>query len=459
VEEDPNSILPQLALILILVLANAFFAAAEIALVSVRRTRIKQLVEEGNRRARMVQHLLEKPTNFMATVQIGVTLVGFLASAFAAVSIAGVPAAWLVSLGLQPSTAQAVAVFLITLAVGFLTLVVGEIAPKSLAIQHSEKLALAVAGTINFVSIVALPAVKVVSFCSDLLVKPFGGHVRFSAPILTEEELKMLVEAGEEEGVIEIEEKQMIHSIFDFTDTVVRQVMKPRTDVHAASVTSTLDELLSVITSTGHSRIPIYEDNIDNIVGVVHAKDLLPVLQQEKRNFDIKSVMREAYYIPETKDVDELLAEFKRGNIQMAIVRDEYGGTAGLVTVEDLLEEIVGEIRDEYDIEEPLVQVVDENHAIANARMRVDELNEQMNMNIPESEEYETIGGFVFDLFGHQPTEGESISYSNLDFVVDKVDGGRLHSIAVIRTDRPVDEEEVTNGANGRSKRDSGSRP
>ena len=226
----------------------------------------------------------------------------------------------------------------------------------------------------------------------------------------------MLVQAGEEEGVIEEEEKAMIHSIFDFTDTVARQVMKPRTDMHVAPVTSTLDELLDVITTTGHSRIPIYDEDIDHVVGVVHAKDLLPVLRQGKNLFDMQTVMREAYYIPETKDVGELLAEFKRGNIQMAIVRDEYGGTAGLVTVEDLLEEIVGEIRDEYDIEEPLIQIIDEDHGVVSARMRVDELNEEMNLEIPESEDYETIGGFVFDLFGHQPNEGETISYGNVDF-------------------------------------------
>ena len=208
----------------------------------------------------------------------------------------------------------------------------------------------------------------------------------------------------------------MIHSIFDFTDTVARQVMKPRTDMHVAPVTSTLDELLDVITTTGHSRIPIYDEDIDHVVGVVHAKDLLPVLRQGKNLFDMQTVMREAYYIPETKDVGELLAEFKRGNIQMAIVRDEYGGTAGLVTVEDLLEEIVGEIRDEYDIEEPLIQIIDEDHGVVSARMRVDELNEEMNLEIPESEDYETIGGFVFDLFGHQPNEGETISYGNVDF-------------------------------------------
>ena len=451
-DDDPNRILPELGIILILVLLNAFFAAAEIALVSVRRTRIKQLVEEGNSRAKVVQYLLDRPTNFMATIQIGVTLVGFLASAFAAVNLSYYPTVWLTLLGLSEATAKALSVFVITLIIGFLTLVLGEIAPKNLAMQRAEKFALAVASPIRFLSYLMLPAVKTVSFFADLIVRPFGVRATFSAPVLTEEELKMLVEAGEEEGVIEVEEKEMIHSIFDFTDTVARQVMKPRTDVHAAAITSTLDELLDVITTTGHSRIPIYEENIDNIVGIVHAKDLLPILRQDKRLFDIQTVMREAYYIPETKDVDELLAEFKRGNIQMAIVRDEYGGTAGLVTVEDLLEEIVGEIRDEYDIEEPLIQIIDEDHARVSARMNIDELNDEMHLEIPESEDYETIGGLVFDIFGRQPAEGEMISYENLDFVVEKVEAGRLHTILVTRTERPVEESEESNHSNGKAK-------
>jgi putative hemolysin len=453
VDEDPNRILLRLAAVLVLVLLNAFFAAAEIALVSVRRTRIKQLVEEGDKRAEVVQKLLEHPTSFMATVQIGVTLVGFLASAYTAVELAGIPARWLQTLGLTEQAAHGLAVFIVTCLLGFVTLVLGEIAPKSLAMVHAEKFALALAYPIHTLSVVTLPAVAVVGFFSDLIVRPFGAHVRFSAPILTEEELRMLLEAGEEEGVIEEEEKEMIHSIFDFSDTVVRQVMKPRTDMKAAPITSSLDDLLDIITTTGHSRIPIYEDNIDNIVGVVHAKDLLPILRKPTRSFDIKSVMRPAYFIPETKPVDELLADFKRGNVQMAIVRDEYGGTAGLVTVEDLLEEIVGEIRDEYDVEEPLIQIIDENHAIVNARMRVDELNEQMNLGIPESEEYDTVGGFVFDLFGRQPNEGEMVSYENVDFIVREIENGRLRTIEIIRTERPPQtEQEESTSNNGKTK-------
>ncbi|MFQ3549083.1 MAG: transporter associated domain-containing protein, partial [Armatimonadota bacterium] len=190
-----------------------------------------------------------------------------------------------------------------------------------------------------------------------------------------------------------------------------------------------------------------------NAGGVVHAKDLLHTLRNQPAKFDVRSVMRPVYFIPETKDLDDLLAEFKRSKTQLAVVKDEYGGTAGMVTIEDLLEEIVGEISDEYDYEEPFVQVIDDNKILINARMYIDDLNEELNLKIPESEEYETVGGFVFDLFGHQPEEGDMVSYENLDFVVEKIDGGRLHSIMLIKTDRPIEPlEDEQNGITSKGK-------
>lgn len=444
---DPAS---TILLIVVFVLLTGFFAAAEISLISVRRTRIRQLVEEGNKAAKTVQRLLDNPTRFMATVQIGVTFIGFLASAVGAVSLAQPLSAILAKSGVAVIAQHSlgIAVFLVTLIVGFFTLVVGEVAPKSLALQHAERAALLFGRIINIISIIMLPFVKLVTFSSDALVRPFGGHVRFSAPIVTEEELKMLVEAGEEEGVLEEEEKEMIHSIFEFTDTVARQVMVPRIDMKCAEVNDGVTELLNVIVRYGHSRIPIYEDNVDNVIGIVHAKDLLPVLARELHESDIRAVMRPAYFIPEAKKVDELMAEFKRSKNQMAIVRDEYGGTAGLVTLEDLLEEIVGDIMDEYDVEERMIDVVDSDHAVVSARMDVDDLNEQMELNIPESEEYETIGGFVFGLFGRQPLEGEFVEHEGVKFIVKALDAGRLHKIEIVREPRPepVETSETRNG-------------
>lgn len=435
-ETYSSNIFWQIIFILALVLFNGFFAASEMALVSIRRTRIKQLVEEGDPRALVVQKLVDKPSNFMATMQIGVTMVGLMASAFAAVGLAYYPTQWLVNAGLPQNAAHSLAVFLITICVGMFTIVLGETFPKSLGIQYAENISLRTAGIVYGLCIIALPLVNMVTFFSDLLARPFGARVKHSTPMLTEEELKMLVEAGEEEGVIEVEEKEMIHSIFDFTDTVTKQVMVPRTDMDCASVNSSLPDLLEVITRSGHSRIPIYEDNVDNVLGVVHAKDLLTFLVKGRvDDFDARKVMHKAYFIPGSKDVDELLAEFQRDNIQLAIVRDEYGGTAGLVTVEDLLEEIVGEIRDEYDItEEPMLHHLHNNEYLVSARMRVEELNEQMGTDFPEDEDYETIGGFVFDLFGHQPSTGDTISFRNLNLEIAKMDAGRIQKIRILKS-------------------------
>lgn len=451
-----SDILPQVLLILFLILLNAFFAAAEIALVSVRRSRIRQLIEEGNPAAVRVQRLLADPTHFLSTLQIGVTFVGFLASAVGAVSLA-TPLAQLlakINLSLIADNALGIAVFLVTVAVGFVTLAAGEIGPKSIALQHAERIALAAAPLIQFLAFVMHPVVIVVSIATNLIVRPFGGHVKYSVPVVTEEELKILVEAGEEEGVLEQDEKEMIHSIFEFTETVVRQIMVPRIDMRCVDISATFNDLLEVVTRYGHSRIPVYQDTVDHIIGIVHAKDLLPALGHIER-FELRKVMREPYFIPETKKIDELLAEFKRSKNQMAIVRDEYGGTAGVVTIEDLLEEIVGDIMDEYDIEESMIEIVSPDFAIINARMDIEELNERMDMELAESDDYETLGGFVFSLFGRQPNEGESIDSDGYTFTVESMENGRLNRISV----RPKPRAETDNGElpSGQPRPDGGS--
>ncbi len=436
--------LPQLLFILALILINGFFAAAEIALVSVRRSRIRQLAEEGDARAERVQKLLEDNTRFLSTLQLFVTFVGLLASAVGAVSLAQPFAVILarVPVPIVAHNALAIAVFLVTLGVGFVTLVVGEIGPKSLAMQHAERIALSTGAFINFLSIIAHPAVAVVSFSANLLVRPLGGRVKYSVPVMTEEEIKILVEAGEEEGVLENDEKEMIHSIFEFGDTVVRQVMRPRIDMRCVDVDSTIHELLEVIMRYGHSRIPVFRDTVDTIVGIVHAKDLLPAISgPTAQEFDLKKLMRPPYFIPENKKIDELLTEFRRSKNQMAIVRDEYGGTAGLVTLEDLLEEIVGDIMDEYDIEENMMEVRGPDHAVVNARMDIEELNERLDIELPESDDYETLGGFVFSLFGRQPNEGESIESNGFIFTVESTENGRLQRISMHPKPKPSPEE------------------
>ena len=449
-EPDPYSLIQlgslgitgSISIILALTLLNAFFAMAEMSLISVRKTRIKQLVDEGVSRAKTVQKLLEDPTRFLATVQIGIILVGFFASATGAVTLAG-PLARILSkihLTFISQNAAGFAVVLVTLAVGYVNLVIGEITPKSLALQYAERIALVSAGPLVLLSYIVSPVVRLVTWSSNILVRPFGGVARFAPPILTEEELKMLVETGEQEGVLEEEEKEMIHSIFEFTDTVVRKVMTPRIDMETVEVNEPLEELLKVIIEAGHSRVPVYEESIDNIIGVVHAKDVLRALHENGGTVTIRELMRPPYMIPENKKVDELLAEFKKNKIQMAIVVDEYGGTAGLVTIEDLVEEIVGDIMDEYDDEEPMVEIIDENTAIVDARTPIDEINELMGLGLSE-EEFDTIGGLVFGLVGKQPIQGEKVEYQNVDMIVEKTDGPRIEKIKVIKTERTLLEE------------------
>lgn len=420
--------------VLLPILANAFFAAAEIAIISVRRTRIRQLVEEGNRRARVLQDLIKEPHRFLATIQIGITLTALLAASIATQSVGGsLKAALMQSFGLGSTAATTLSVAIFTLVVGYLTLVIGEITPKSVALKNAERWALFFAGPIHFLSRLFAPAVWVLSQSSGVLIRPFGGQVDFVPQALTEDEIRMAVaEASEMGGELEEEETEMIHNVFEFTDTVAREVMIPRIDMTVAAVDTPLDELLDVIISEGHSRIPIFEDTVDNIIGIVHAKDLLKVMKGGKKEVDLHQIVRPAHYIPENKKVDELLKEFKASKAQLAIVVDEYGGTAGLVTAEDLIEEIVGDILDEYDVEEQMVELVDANTAVVDARMPIDELNELMSLRIPE-DEFETVGGFVFGLFGKLPTPGESITYDGVRIVVEKVDNHRIARVRVIK--------------------------
>jgi putative hemolysin len=427
-----------IVLIAVLLLFTAFFSIAEIALVSVRRTRIKQLVEEGVARAKTVQKLIEDPTRFLATIQTGVTLVGFFASAVGAVTLAKPLEGYLRQLDMPMISrhASGTAVVIVTLLLIFLNIVVGEITPKSLGLRNAEGVALRVAEPLTYISYIASWFIKLIIWTSNLLVKPFGGTATFGTPILTEEEFKMLVEAGEAEGVLEEEEKEMIHSIFEFTDTVVRKVMTPRTDIKAVEVNESVDDLIKVIIGEGHSRIPVYEDTIDNIVGIVHAKDLLRVLHENgKKKIALSDLVRKPHVIPENKMVDELLAEFKRNKVQMAIVVDEYGGTAGLVTVEDLLEEIVGDIMDEYDVEEPQIQIVDENTMIADGQTPIGDINDQMDLELPE-EDFDTIGGLVFGLLGKEPAQGDDIVYESVHMIVEQTDGRRIQKVRIIKSEK-----------------------
>ncbi len=425
--------LRNLALFLVLVLAGAFFGAVGTALVSVRRSRIRELGEQNGRLSRRAMALLEDPSLTAAAAHTLGLLLWLLA---AAVCAAG-PGRWLgavLAASAYPPVSrnsEALGILIAVAVMGTVFILVAESFSRSIAAHQSERIALKTIGISALVSWMMKPAVRLVAAIAGALLAPFGARVRLSWPALTEEELMVLVEAGEEEGVIEEDEKEMIDSIFEFTDTVVRQVMVPRIDMKVVDADTPVLDAVSVIMESGHSRLPVIDGNVDTIIGIIHAKDLLPILASpEKREVSLRDIVRPAFFVPENKKVSELLAEFRSNNRQMAIVRDEYGGTAGLVTVEDLIEEIVGEIRDEYDHEEPLITIQDEDAWVVDARLNIDDLNEQLDARLPE-DEFETIGGFVFGTLGKEPEVGDSIEFNGWRMTVQEKEGRRLRKIRI----------------------------
>ncbi len=420
---------------LILLVLSAFSSATETAFTSVNRIRVKHLVEEKTKGAELLQQLLQQPSRYLAAILILNNLVNIGAASLATMLVVQ----YFESLNLTLSTGYIAGIS--TGIVTFLVLVYGEISPKTYAAQNAEKLALLVARPVSILVKVLFPVARIFIFIANLFGKLFGGKTTPEGPFLTEDELKTMVRMGEEEGVIEEDEKEMIHSIFEFGDTIVKEVMVPRMDMACVEDKATAKDVLAIITEEGFSRIPVFEESVDNIVGIVYAKDLLKLNNtKEKLNVSVKKLMHAVYYIPETKKVNELLRELQKKRQHMTIVLDEYGGTAGLVTIEDLLEEIVGEIFDEYDLEEVLIERVDENNVRVDARADLDEINEFLEINLPEEYEYETIGGFVYNLAGKVPVAGEKVEYENLVFTVETLAGRRISKILI--TKKPIEYQE-----------------
>ena len=416
---------------------NAFFTLAETALNTVRNARLQQIIEEGGRdagAAGSAQSLLRQPTRVVATVQVGITLAAFAVAAVAAATLAP-DLAGLIPSGLVAHPVRLASV-LLTLVAALFTIVVGEIVPRSVALRRPDQVAVAIIRPLRFFVVLLAPLAGVALALSNLLVRPFGLTATFAAPMITEEELRTLLEASAQSGAIEEDEKEIIRNVISFGDTDVRQVMTPRINVKALEVGAGIADLLDLIVGSGHSRIPVYEGSVDSIVGIVHAKDLLPALARGERTLDLRSVMRPPLIVPENRSIDDLLDEFRRSSVQLAVVQDEYGGTAGLVTIEDLLEELVGEIQDEYDQEEPLLQTLTAGQYRIDARMGIDDLNERLGLSLPH-EDFDTMGGFVFGLLGRQPDVGACVHYEGAEFLVEKTDGRRVDKI---RLTMPPDE-------------------
>ncbi len=423
-----------LLVILLLLLLSAFFSMAESSLTSIRHSWVRMLVDQKHRLAPYLAAFKSEPSRFLSTVQVGLNIVAFLASAVAATNLAD-PLYTLLR-PLEQATGiplHGFSVALVAILTAFANVIIGETVPRSIAITHAERVALAVILPITIFDRVFLLPIVLVNAVTRAILKLFGIQMMRLAPIVSEEELRVLVEAGEEQGVIEEQEKEMIQSIFEFTDTIAREVMTPRVDIKAVPAHATGQELIKLVRETGHTRIPVYEGSLDNILGVVHAKDLLRFCETGGK-FSLHEVMRPAFFVPESKRVVDLLQEMRRQRVHMAILQDEYGGTSGLVTLEDLVEEIVGEIQDEYDVEpEPKVETLPDGSMLIDAKLHLDDASELLSVAL-ESEEFDTLGGYVFGQLGHQPTEGETVRVDGWELRVHAIEGHRIRTVHAVRT-------------------------
>jgi putative hemolysin len=439
--------LVELLVIVLLTLLEGFFVAGEIALVSIRRSRVEQLVDEGRPGARRVRRLLDEPGRFLAVSQLGLTVIGFFASAYAAVSLVSHLADALRSLGMDSGTADGLALIIVTVILALFTIVFAELVPKTLALANAERFAIALSLPIEFLARALSPLIRLLTGITSAIAGIFGAHATAEAQI-TAEELRLIVERGGEQGILEAEEEQMINAVIELGSRRVHEVMVPRIDIAAMPATATFDEAISTFVEEGHSRVPVYDESVDEIVGILYAKDLLPFLRAAAGpRPELRTLLRTPVYIPESMTVDDLLHEFQRRKVHIAIVLDEYGGTAGLVTIEDLLEEIVGEIQDEYDTEEPMVVRLSEEEARVDGRASIDELSELFDTNIEfeDEEEYDTVGGLIYHRIGGIPSPGDRVEVDGLILTVESTDGRRVGKVLVVRqaeSDRPNADED-----------------
>ncbi len=395
----------QILVLVILVMLNAFFAAAEMAFISLNDAKIEKQAKEGNKKAKQIHKMLKEPSRFLATIQIGITLAGFLSSAFASESFADDLAPVLnnlIPIGL--SVWKSISIVIITMILSYFTLVFGELVPKRLAMKNYEKIAYASVSVIRFISIITSPFVKFLTLSTNFVSKLFGVSAEDEETV-TEEEIRMMVDVSGEKGIIEEEEKELINNVFEFNDKVVSEIMVHRMDIFAVDIKQSIFEVLNEIDEYKYSRIPVYDENIDEIKGILFIKDVLKYLKN-KKDVKIKTVMRDAFFVSENKPINELFKELQRNKKQMAIVVDEYGGTAGIVTMEDILEELVGNIFDEYDEIETEYEKIDDNTFIINGNVSMHELKKILQVDFPEGD-YDTLSGYLIELMGRIPLDDE----------------------------------------------------
>ena len=405
-----------MTILIVLLFFSGFFSASETALMSLNKIKLRHMVDEKVKGALLVNQLVEDPNKLLGSILVGNNIVNIGASALAT------------SIAIEHFGYAGVGI-----ATGVMTifvLIFGEITPKTLASQNSEKVSLKVSRTISIITKLLSPIVIILTFVTNLVIRLFGGKATKVQPFITEEEFMTMVNVSHEEGILEVEERQMIHNVFEFGDSKVHDVMTPRTDMIALEVNSSYSDIMAVFKSEQFSRIPIYEDTIDNIIGVLYVKDLI-FLDINKEEFKMSNYIRDPYFTFEFKRTAELFEEMRKAKVPIAIVLDEYGGTSGLITMEDLVEEIVGDIEDEYDLQEKEIEIVGENEYVVDGTTRLDLVNEMLNLDL-QSEDFDSIGGFIIGLVGKLPEIGDTVSYRNLQFSIENIDKNRIDKIRVI---------------------------
>jgi len=432
--EAENNVFTYILLLIILIACNAFFASSELAIVSLNDAKLEKMAEEGNKKAKMLVEMTNKPTTFLSTIQIGVTLSGFLSSAIAADTFADYIVALFTNTNISLELVRMISIVLITILLSFVTLVFGELLPKRIAMKDPEKVAFKVVGPIKTIYIILKPIVflvsKTVSGLANMLgIKETDGQAQYS-----EEEIRIMVDASNEKGYIENEQKDMINNIFEFNDRTVGEIMIHRMDMESLSLNDDLDTVMKTFMENGHSRIPVFEHNIDDIVGVLYVKDLLQVLldDNKKKKFKVKDYLREPLFVYENMKCDDLFDQFQAKKVQLAIVLDEYGGTYGLVTMEDLLESIVGDIQDEYDDEEEEIEELTDTHFIVDGAALISDVSKEIEISLDDSEN-DTIGGLLMDKLGYVPEEDEHpvITIDNVTFKIVSMDEKSIDKVDI----------------------------
>lgn len=416
-------------LIFVLILINAFFASAEMAIVSLNKTKINILAEDGNKKALLLQKIIKEPNNFLSTIQVGITFAGFFASASAATSISVNFAAVLDNLRVPYS--NEISLVIITLFISYLTLVLGELVPKRIALQNSEKVAMFAIKPIVIMSKIARPFIWFLSCSTSVIMKLLGLKTEGVDEQISREEIRSLIEIGEEQGAINKIERKMIDGIIKFDDKMAKEIMTPRTEVFLLEVNNSINENINTILNESFSRIPIYSDDIDNIVGILYMRDLFAsIVEKGIDNVYIKDIMKKPYFVPETKNIDSVFKELQANKNHMSILIDEYGGFSGIATIEDIIEEVMGEISDEYDDDNLYIEKIDDENYIVSGLLSISDLNNILDTSL-DSEVADTIGGLFLEVFGTVPNDidNHEIEIGNIKLKLLKLDDRRIDKV------------------------------